>query len=85
MSSLLRALGKINKLGGKEMLVTILVLQVLILLVLGGIVNKLKELLTKVETLKIENIRLLDILSEMEKNRRKEETKDEQITKERIN
>lgn len=67
------------------MLVVILVLQVLILLVLGGIVNKLKELLTKVETLKIENIRLLDILSEMEKNRRKEETKDEQITEERVN
>lgn len=67
------------------MLVAILVLQVLILLVLGGIVNKLKELLTKVETLKIENIRLLDILSEMEKSRRKEETKDEQITKERVN
>lgn len=67
------------------MLVAILVLQVLILLVLGGIVNKLKELLTKVETLKIENIRLLDILSEMEKNRRKEETKDEQITEERVN
>ena len=67
------------------MLVAILVLQVLILLVLGGIVNKLKELLTKVETLKIENIRLLDILSEMEKNRRKEETNDEQITKERVN
>lgn len=67
------------------MLVAILVLQVLILLVLGGLVNKIKELLTKVETLKIENIRLLDILSEMEKNRRKEETKDEQITEERVN
>ena len=54
------------------MLIAILVLQVLILLGLGGIVNKLKELLTKIETLKIENVRLLDILSEMEKNRRKD-------------
>lgn len=59
------------------MLITILILQVLILLGLGGIVNKLKELLTKAETLKIENIRLLDILSEMEKNRRKEVEEDE--------
>lgn len=54
------------------MLIAILVLQVLILLGLGGIVNKIKELLTKIETLKIENIRLLDILSEMEKDRRKD-------------
>lgn len=59
------------------MKITIIVLQVLILLGLGGIVNKLKELLTKVETLKIENIRLLDILSEMEKSRRKEVEEDE--------
>lgn len=59
------------------MQITIIVLQVLILLGLGGIVNKLKELLTKIETLKIENIRLLDILSEMEKNRRKEVEEDE--------
>ena len=65
------------------MLIAILVLQVMILLGLGGIVNKLKELLTKIETLKIENIRLLDILSEMEKSRRKEVVEDEQITKEK--
>lgn len=59
------------------MLITIIVLQVLILLGLGGIVNKIKELLTKIETLKIENIRLLDILSEMEKNKRKDVEEDE--------
>lgn len=59
------------------MKITIIVLQVLILLGLGGIVNKIKELLTKIETLKIENIRLLDILSEMEKNKRKEVEEDE--------
>lgn len=59
------------------MLNVIVVLQILILLGLGGLANKLKELLTKVESLKIENIRLLDILSEMEKNRRKEEKEDE--------
>ena len=59
------------------MLIAILVLQVLILLGLGGIVNKLKELLTKIETLKIENIRLLDILSEMERNRRKDGNENE--------
>ena len=67
------------------MQIVIIVLQVLILLGLGGIVNKLKEIVTKIETLKIENIRLLDILSEMEKNRRKEETEDEQVTEERVN
>lgn len=59
------------------MLIAILVLQVLILLGLGGIVNKIKELLTKIETLKIENIRLLDILSEMEKDRRKDGNENE--------
>lgn len=59
------------------MKITIIVLQVLILLGLGGIVNKLKELLTKIETLKIENVRLLDILSEMEKNRRKDGNENE--------
>lgn len=59
------------------MQIAIIVLQVLILLVLGGIVNKLKELLIKVESLKIENIRLLDILSEMEKNRRKDGNENE--------
>ena len=72
MSSFLGALGIINKLGGKEMQIVIIVLQILILLGLGGIANKIKELLIKVESLKIENIRLLDILSEMEKNRRKD-------------
>lgn len=59
------------------MKITIIVLQVLILLGLGGIVNKLKEALTKIETLKIENIRLLDILSEMERNRRKDGNENE--------
>ena len=59
------------------MKVTIIVLQVLILLGLGGIVNKLKEIITKIETLKIENVRLLDILSEMEKNRRKDGNENE--------
>lgn len=59
------------------MQIAIIVLQVLILLGLGGIVNKLKEMITKIETLKIENIRLLDILSEMEKNKRKEVEEDE--------
>ena len=59
------------------MLIAILVLQVLILLGLGGIVNKIKELLTKIEKLKIENIRLLDILSEMEKDRRKDGNENE--------
>lgn len=59
------------------MQIAIIVLQVLILLGLGGIVNKLKELLTKIETLKIENVRLLDILSEMEKNRRKDGNENE--------
>lgn len=59
------------------MKITIIVLQVLILLGLGGIVNKLKEVLTKIETLKIENIRLLDILSEMERNRRKDGNENE--------
>lgn len=59
------------------MQIVIIVLQVLILLGLGGIVNKLKELLIKVESLKIENIRLLDILSEMEKNRRKDGNENE--------
>lgn len=59
------------------MQIVIIVLQVLILLGLGGIVNKIKELLIKVESLKIENIRLLDILSEMEKNKRKEVEEDE--------
>lgn len=59
------------------MQIVIIVLQVLILLGLGGIANKIKELLIKVESLKIENIRLLDILSEMEKNRRKEVEEDE--------
>ena len=54
------------------MQIVIIVLQILILLGLGGIANKIKELLIKVESLKIENIRLLDILSEMEKNRRKD-------------
>ena len=67
------------------MQIVVIVLQVLILLGLAGLANKLKELLIKVETLKIENIRLLDILSEMEKSRRKEVVEDEQITKERIN
>lgn len=59
------------------MKITIIVLQVLILLGLGGIVNKLKEMITKIETLKIENVRLLDILSEMEKNRRKDGNENE--------
>lgn len=59
------------------MKITIIVLQVLILLGLGGIVNKLKEIITKIETLKIENIRLLDILSEMEKNKRKDGNENE--------
>ena len=59
------------------MKITIIVLQVLILLGLGGIVNKLKEIITKIETLKIENVRLLDILSEMEKNRRKDGNENE--------
>lgn len=59
------------------MQIVIIVLQVLILLGLGGIVNKIKELLIKVESLKIENIRLLDILSEMEKNRRKDGSENE--------
>lgn len=59
------------------MQIAIIVLQILILLGLGGIVNKLKELLTKIETLKIENVRLLDILSEMEKNRRKDGNENE--------
>ena len=59
------------------MQIAIIVLQVIILLGLGGIVNKLKEMITKVETLKIENIRLLDILSEMEKNRRKDGNENE--------
>lgn len=59
------------------MQIVIVVLQVLILLGLGGIANKLKELLIKVESLKIENIRLLDILSEMEKNRRKDVNENE--------
>lgn len=59
------------------MQIVIIVLQVLILLGLGGIVNKIKELLIKVESLKIENIRLLDILSEMEKNRRKDGNENE--------
>lgn len=59
------------------MQVAIIVLQVLILLGLGGIVNKLKEMITKIETLKIENIRLLDILSEMEKNKRKDGNENE--------
>ena len=59
------------------MQIAIIVLQVLILLGLGGIVNKLKEIITKIETLKIENIRLLDILSEMEKNRRKDGNENE--------
>ena len=77
MSSIFRALGTINKLGGKEMQIAIIVLQVIILLGLGGIVNKLKEILTKIETLKIENVRLLDILSEMEKNRRKDGNENE--------
>lgn len=77
MSSILSRLGIINKLGGKEMKITIIVLQVLILLGLGGIVNKLKEMITKIETLKIENIRLLDILSEMERNKRKDGNENE--------
>ena len=77
MSSCFLALGIINKVGGKEMKITIIVLQVLILLGLGGIVNKLKEIITKIETLKIENIRLLDILSEMEINRRKDGNENE--------
>ena len=77
MSSFFLALGIINKVGGKEMKITIIVLQVLILLGLGGIVNKLKEMITKIETLKIENIRLLDILSEMEKNKRKDGNENE--------
>ena len=59
------------------MQIAIIVLQVLILLGLGGIVNKLKEIITKIETLKIENVRLLDILSEMEKNRRKDGNENE--------
>lgn len=59
------------------MQIAIIVLQVLILLGLGGIVNKLKEIITKIETLKIENIRLLDILSEMEKNKRKDGNENE--------
>lgn len=59
------------------MQIVIIVLQVLILLGLGGIANKIKEVLIKVESLKIENIRLLDILSEMEKNKRKEVEEDE--------
>lgn len=59
------------------MKITIIVLQVLILLGLGGIVNKIKEIITKIETLKIENIRLLDILSEMERNRRKDGNENE--------
>ena len=77
MSSILSRLGIINKLGGKEMQIAIIVLQVLILLGLGGIVNKQKEIITKIETLKIENVRLLDILSEMEKNRRKDGNENE--------
>lgn len=59
------------------MQIVIIVLQVLILLGLGGIANKIKEVLIKVESLKIENIRLLDILSEMEKNRRKDGNENE--------